>query len=81
MTKKAMILIGNDKRLKELGFQLLIPVHDELIAQCPEKNIRECKKRFAELMSEAAKDMLEVPISCDVEVTKCWYGEIIEVEE
>ena len=81
MTKKAMILVGNDKRLKELGFKLLIPVHDELIAQCPEENIVECKKIFADLMSEAAKDRLEVPISCDVAVTKEWYGNPIEIEE
>ena len=81
MTKKSMILVGNDERLKELGFRLLIPVHDELIAECPIENAVECKKRFAELMSEAAKDRLEVPISCDVEVTKEWYGESIELEE
>ena len=81
MTKKSMILIGNDKRLKELGFRLLIPVHDELIAECPIENAMECKKRFADLMSAAAKDRLEVPISCDVEVTKQWYGEPIELEE
>lgn len=79
MTKKAMILIGNDKRLKELGFQLLIPVHDELIAQCPLENAKECKERFANLMSIAAKDKLEVPISCDVTLTKEWYGEEIEL--
>lgn len=81
MTKKAMILIGNDKRLKELGFRLLIPVHDELIAQCPKENIKECKKRFADLMSKAAKDRLEVPISCDVAVSREWYGEEIEVKD
>ena len=81
MTKKAMILIGNDERLKELGFQLLIPVHDELIAQCPLKNAKECKERFANLMSIAAKDRLEVPISCDVTLSKEWYGEEIELEE
>lgn len=80
MTKKSMILVGNDKRLKELGFRLLIPVHDELIAECPIENAVECKKRFADLMSAAAKDRLEVPISCDVEVTKEWYGEPIELE-
>ena len=81
MTKKAMILVGNDERLKELGFRLLIPVHDELIAECPIENAVECKQRFADLMSIAAKDKLEVPISCDVEVTKAWYGDSIELEE
>lgn len=79
MSKKAMLLVGNDERLKELGFRLLIPVHDELIGECPIKNAVECKERFAKLMSDAAKDKLEVPISCDVEVTKCWYGEPVEL--
>ena len=81
MSKKAMILVGNDKRLKELGFRLLIPVHDELIAECPIENAVECKNRFAQLMSDAAKDRLEVPISCDVACSYAWYGEEIEVEE
>ena len=81
MSKKAMLLVGKDERLKELGFQLLIPVHDELIAQCPLKNAKECSERFAMLMSNAAKDKLEVPISCDVEITKQWYGESVELED
>lgn len=80
MTKKSMILIGNDKKLKELGFRLLIPVHDELIAECPIENAVECRNRFADLMSEAAKDKLEVPISCDVACSYQWYGEEIELE-
>ena len=81
MTKKAMLLVGNDKRLKELGFRLLIPVHDELIAECPIENAVECKQLFAQLMSDAAKDRLEVPISCDVACSYQWYGEEIELEE
>lgn len=76
-----MILVGNDEKLKELGFTLLIPVHDELIAQCPIENVKECSQRFAQLMSEAAKDKLEVPISCDVDISKCWYGEKLSLEE
>lgn len=79
MSKLAMILVGNDKRLKELGFRLLIPVHDELIAECPEENAKECSERFAKLMSEAAKSKLEIPIKCDVEITRAWYGERVEV--
>ena len=45
MSKLAMILVDNDERLKELGFRLLIPVHDELIAECPEENVKECSER------------------------------------
>lgn len=80
MSKLAMILVGNDQRLKELGFKLLIPVHDELIAECPEENMKECKERFAQLMSDAAKSKLEIPIKCDVSLSKCWYGDEIFIE-
>ena len=79
MSKLAMILVGKDKRLKELGFRLLIPVHDELIAECPEENVKECSERFAKLMSQAAESRLEIPIKCDVEITRAWYGEKVEI--
>jgi len=79
MSKLAMILVGNDERLKELGFRLLIPVHDELIAECPEENVKECSERFAMLMAKAAESGLTIPIKCDVEVTREWYGDSIEI--
>lgn len=79
MSKLAMIKVGTDKRLKELGFRLLIPVHDELIAECPIDNAKECKERFAKLMSEAAQGKLTIPISCDVEVTDRWYGDEVTI--
>lgn len=79
MSKLAMILVGNDERLRELGFRLLIPVHDELIAECPEENVKECSERFALLMSKAAESGLDIPIKCDVEITRAWYGDSIEI--
>ena len=79
MSKLAMIKVGNDQQLKDWGFRLLIPVHDELIGECPEKNAKKCAQRFAQLMSDAAADKLTIPIRCDVEITHCWYGERVEV--
>ena len=79
LTKLAMIKLYQNERLKELGFRLLIPVHDELIAECPEENAKECSELLAKIMSDAAEDILKMPIKCDVEVTKCWYGESIEI--
>ena len=79
MSKLAMILVGNNERLKELGFKLLIPVHDELIGECPKENAKECKKLFAELMGKAAESKLTIPIKCDVEVTERWYGEEVKI--
>lgn len=79
LTKLAMILVTKDEKLKELGFKLLIPVHDELIGECPEENAKECARRLAEVMSEAAERILKMPFSCDVEVSKEWYGDSIEL--
>ena len=79
LTKRAMIELHQNKRLKELGFRMLIPVHDEIIAECPEENAKECASLLAATMSKAAEQILEMPISCDVEITKQWYGEKVEV--
>lgn len=77
LTKLAMIELHRNERLRELGFRMLIPVHDEIIAECPEENIKECSELLASTMSKAAEQILEMPIKCDVEITKQWYGESI----
>ena len=79
LTKLAMIKLNTNEELRRLGFRLLIPVHDEVIAECPRENIKECAKLLAETMSKAAEDILQMPIKCDVSVTEKWYGEEIEI--
>ena len=85
LTKLAMIKLNENERLKQLGFRLLIPVHDEVIAECPEENAQECSELLASVMSNAAEQILEMPIKCDVEITKCWYGDplndIVKIKE
>ena len=81
LTKIAMIELNNNEELKQLGFRLLIPVHDEVIAECPQENMDECSKLLAQTMSKAAEKILEMPIKCDVEITKAWYGETVSGEE
>ena len=73
VTKVAMILISKDKRLKELGLRLLIPVHDELIAEAPAENIEEASQRMAELMIKAGEEKICVPMKVDIEITDNWY--------
>ena len=81
LTKLAMIKLDQNEELKELGFRMLIPVHDEIIVECPECNAKECAELLAKTMSDAAEEILEMPIRCDVEVTKVWYGEPINGKE
>ena len=79
MTKLAMIAINNNARLKELDCPLLIQVHDEVICECPEANAKECAELLSSLMVGAAADKIRVPMRCDAEVTRVWYGEPLEV--
>ena len=79
LTKLAMIELHNNQKLKDLGFRMLIPVHDEIIAECPEENAKECAELLAKTMSSAAEQILEMPVKCDVEVTKQWYGESVKL--
>lgn len=73
MTKMAMVKIFNDKRLKELGFRLLIGVHDELIGECPVENLEEVSKLFSNDMATCVGDNFDVPFKCDVDPSFNWY--------
>lgn len=81
LTKLAMIELANCQEMQDLGFRLLIPVHDELIGECPRENAKRCSELLAENMSKAAEKILQMPIKCDVVVTECWYGEQIDLGE
>lgn len=76
-----MIELNENKELKELGFRLLIQVHDEIIAECPEENAKECSNLLADTMSKAAEKILEMPIKCDVTLTREWYGNELDGSE
>lgn len=73
LTKIAMINIFNDKELNDLGFRLLITVHDEVLGECPKENIKEVEERLNKVMIDSLKPYLVVPISCDLYSVPCWY--------
>lgn len=73
MTKLAMIKLDSDKELNDLGFKLLIGVHDELIGECPIENADAVADRLCFVMKTAAQDVCEVPFKCDPDIATCWY--------
>ena len=79
MAKLAMIHINNDEIMKELDFHLLICVHDEVIGECPIENAKEASERLAQLMIDAPKGKIDIPMKVDCEITRNWYGESVEV--
>lgn len=73
LTKIAMLKIFNNKEWNELGARILLPVHDELIAEVPLRNAKRAGELLSSLMSEAGS-FLPFTISCDVTTTYKWYG-------
>lgn len=78
LTKKAMVEIANDKRLNELGFKLLIPVHDELLGECPAENAEEVKPLLVDAMIRAGKPECSVNMKVDTYCVKYWYSDEVE---
>ena len=79
MTKKAMVALYNNEELRQLGFRLLMSVHDENIGECPKENIVRVRELLNKIMIEA-NDRCSVPMRCDAEVSEMWYGPSIEIE-
>lgn len=73
LTKIALLKIFNNKEWNELGARILLPVHDELIAEVPIRNAERAGELLGQLMSEAGS-FLPFTISCDVETSYKWYG-------
>lgn len=73
LTKIAILKVFNDPEWNALGGRVLLPVHDELIAEIPIDNYEKGEQILSRLMSEAGS-FFPFTISCDVTTTHRWYG-------
>lgn len=80
MSKRAMIMIDNDERLKKINTYLLLMIHDEVICECPKEHVAEAIRYIKEDMENAAAE-LPVPFKADAETAECWYGSEIEIDD
>lgn len=81
ITKRAMIIVDQDQRLKDLGFQLLVTVHDEIFGQCPRENSEEVGKILSEDMNAAAKEKCgRVVWKTDPYAVSRWYEDELSAE-
>lgn len=79
-SKLAMLNIYRNKELNDLGFKLLIGVHDELIGECPIENAKRCAELLSDCMTSAGQDILKIPAKCDVAASYKWYGEEVTID-
>lgn len=75
LTKLAMIDIARDEKMKQMDAKLIIPVHDELLMECPAFYAEEVATRLPELMCGAAiKANDPIPQACDPDTCDRWYA-------
>ncbi|CAI0437155.1 unnamed protein product [Linum tenue] len=72
----AMLEITRNERLKELGWRLLLQVHDEVILEGPMDSAEDAKAIVVECMSKpfGGKNVLKVDLSVDAKCAQNWYA-------
>lgn len=75
----AMLQIWKSPELKELGFRLVLQVHDEFVLEGPEKFAAEASLLVQKFMGEPFKEYqpdfkLKVPLTADVAVSHSFSG-------
>ena len=74
LTKIAMIKVHNDPILKELGFKMLLAVHDELIGEGPKENAEAIAERLTHVMKHAGEPTIKINFKCDPTIEDHWYA-------
>ncbi|CAG9463715.1 unnamed protein product [Pedinophyceae sp. YPF-701] len=71
----AMIEIGRSRELRELGWTLLLQVHDEVILEGPAESAERAKEIVGECMNRpfAGHNPLGVDLSVDSNIGQTWY--------
>ncbi|KAL4512005.1 hypothetical protein ABPG72_012850 [Tetrahymena utriculariae] len=69
----AMVKVSNDVKLNELGYKLLLQIHDELILEGPEEHAQEALARVIEIMENPLDTPLLLKMEVDAKVGNNWY--------
>ena len=72
----AMLKLRRSARLKELGYKLLLQIHDEVILEGPEENALAAKEEVVACMVNPVDDALpglQVDLSVDAKTAKNWF--------
>lgn len=68
--KMAMVAAHKDDELKNMGAQLILQVHDELILEAPAENIEAVGARLQQIMQDVTT--LDVPLKVDLGIGDNW---------
>jgi DNA polymerase-1 len=69
----AMVKLHRDPVLKDLGYKLLLQIHDEVILEGPEANAEQALKRVSLVMENPLDYPLRVKLEVDAKIANTWY--------
>lgn len=70
----AMVKVWNNKKLKELGYKILLQIHDEIIMEGPEEHADEALKLLIDDMENPIDDFeFPVKMEVDAKIGNNWY--------
>lgn len=78
-TKLSLIALVNNQELKDLGFKIVLTIHDEILGECPIENAKRCGEILTYTMAHSLDKYLDMPFKCDAEFTDHWYGDSIDL--
>ncbi|KAG7398909.1 serine/threonine protein kinase, CMGC, dual-specificity [Phytophthora boehmeriae] len=70
---QAMLLVHQNPRLRELGWEMVSQIHDEIIVEGPEESVDEAMKIVVYLMEHPFKNPLSVALEVDAKVDDSWF--------
>ena len=76
----AMVKLNHSKKLNDLGFKLLLQIHDEVIMEGPEEHVKEALKEVVKCMEQPWDEThrigvheLSVALDVDAKHAKTWF--------
>ena len=69
----AMLKLSANERLRELGWKLILQVHDEVMMEGPSESAEEAKQILVSCMQHPFKHPLLVDLVVDAKIAQNWY--------
>lgn len=75
--KFVLVKLYNNKELQKLGVKLIIPIHDEILFECPIENTDKATKIIKDIMENSFSEYLHISMKCDIILLSKWGTEYI----
>jgi DNA polymerase-1 len=70
---KAMVLLSQNERLAQIGWKMILQIHDEIIFEGPEEGVDEAMQIIQRIMSNPLSRPLLIDLVVDARSAKTWF--------